>query len=406
VRRVVITGAGNLCPIGNDWQTVRESLRTDTSGIQLMPQWQQIDGLLCHLGAPVDFELPARYKRRVRRSMGRVAQLAVFATELAIADAGLTNAPVLTGGRTGVAYGSATGSTEASLESLSILLENSTAKLKSTSYLRAMAHTAAVNIGVYFGLTGRVITTSSACTAASQAIGYGYETIRAGLQDIVLAGGADELSATHCSVFDSLLATSQKNATPKLTPRPFDKQRDGLVLGEGANTLVLEALDHAQARGASILGEVIGFGTNADGAHITRPNPLTQAKCLELALADAGVVPGDIDFVSAHGTATGHGDIAESVATEQVLGFVPISSIKGHIGHTLAACGGIEAWATLNMMREGWFAPTLNLTDVDPECARLDYLMDRGRKLDAQLVMSNNFAFGGINTSLIFRRLE
>ena len=401
-RRVVITGAGNLSPLGNDWPTVRQGLREGRSAVVTMSDWKSVQGLRCHLAAPTQLELPNHYNRRALRSMGRVARLAVRATELAIDSAQLEPA-VLTNGRTGVAYGSATGSPDAALEFVSTLTENDARPLKSTSYLRMMAHTATVNIGVHFGLTGRSLTTTSACTAASQAIGFSYETIRSGLQDVMLAGGADELTPAHSAVFDALLATSER-LDAQSTPRPFDAQRDGLVLGEGASTLVLESLAHAEARGARPLAEVVGFATNTDGTHITAPNTATQAQCLAAALASANLDASAIGYVSAHGTATESGDISESLATAQVLGRVPISSMKGHIGHTLGACGGLEAWSSIAMMNEDWVAPTLNLEAPDPRCADLDYVLGSPRRLQTEYVMSNNFAFGGINTSLIFRR--
>jgi len=268
-----------------------------------------------------------------------------------------------------------------------------------------MSHTAAVNIGVFFGITGRVITTSSACTSGSQGIGYAYEAIKAGHQIAMLAGGSEELDFTSAAVFDTLFATSVRNETPELTPRPFDRTRDGLVVGEGAGTLLLESLNHARARGANIHAEVLGFGTNSDGTHVTQPNAETMAIAMRLALRDAGMNPRDIGYINAHGTATDHGDIAETTATQTVFGTqTPISSLKSYTGHTLGACGALEAWASINMMREGWFAPTINLDEVDKRCGNLDYIVGAGRKLETDVVMSNNFAFGGINTSLIFRR--
>ncbi|MEM1434030.1 MAG: beta-ketoacyl-ACP synthase [Pseudomonadota bacterium] len=402
-RRVVVTGAGNLCALGTNWSGVAAALRDGVGGVVPMPGWDAIDGLHCTLGAPVTAPLLEHFSRKQRRSMGRVAQLAVQATEWALADAALLDSARLRDGRLGVAYGSGTGSPDALLEFVSLLRDSTVAQLKATSYLRAMAHTAAVNIAVHYGITGRTLTTTSACTAASQAIGFAFETIRSGQQDIMLAGGAEELTPAHCAVFDVLLATSRSDAR---TPKPFDQTRDGLVLGEGASTLVLEALPTALARGAPILGEVIGFATNTDGSHVTQPNAALQARCLALALKDAGLAAADIDFVLAHGTATVTGDVSESQATAQVLGRKPMVSLKGHMGHTLGACGGLEAWAGLNMLREGWLAPTLNLTQPDPACAALDYVSGSPRTLTARTFMSNNFAFGGINTSLIFRRYE
>jgi 3-oxoacyl-[acyl-carrier-protein] synthase II len=304
-----------------------------------------------------------------------------------------------------VAYGSSTGSTDAIAEFAKMLFEHTLDDVSATSYLRMMAHTAPVNIGVFFGLQGRVITTSSACTSGSQGIGYAFEAIRNRFQDVMLAGGAEELCPTEAAVFDTLYATSTMNDAPGSTPRPFDRDRDGLVVGEGACTLVLERLDVALARGARIHAEITGFGTNSDGNHVTQPSSATMKKAMELALESAGLHPEQIGYVSAHGTATERGDIAESMATYELFGpTMPISSMKSYMGHTLGACGSLEAWLAIEMMSRGWFAPTINLENIDERCAPLDYIVGSGRDLDVEHVMSNNFAFGGVNTSLIFSR--
>jgi 3-oxoacyl-[acyl-carrier-protein] synthase II len=408
MRRVVVTGFGGLSPIGHDWSTVRSRLRAGKSGVRIIPGWEEFRGLNTRIGAPTEaFELPPdKYTRKLTRSMGRVALLATRATELALIDAGLIGDPVLSSGDTGVAYGSSTGSPPATADFGTMLLKKSTEGITANSYLRMMSHTSAVNIGVYFGLKGRVVTTSSACTSASQGIGYAFEMIRSGRQKVMLAGGSEELDVTEAAVFDTLFATSVKyNDRPDLSPRPFDAQRDGLVVGEGACTLVLEELGFAEARGARIHAELVGFGTNSDGAHVTQPSAATMATAMSLALQDAGVGASQVGYVNAHGTGTPQGDIAESIATHQVFGSgTPISSLKSYMGHTMGACGSLEAWITIEMMREGWFAPTLNLDAVDPDCAPLDYIRGEGRGIATDLVMSNNFAFGGINTSLLFRR--
>ncbi|ARN23040.1 beta-ketoacyl-ACP synthase [Piscinibacter gummiphilus] len=406
MKRVVVTGVGALSPLGHDWSTVHAHLRSLRNSVQLIPDWSVYEGLNTQLGSVAKpFDLPEHYNRKTMRSMGRVAVLAVRATELALADAGLLNDPLLGSGRMGIAYGSSIGSPSAIGAFGKMIAENTTEGITANTYIKCMAHTAPVNMGVFFGITGRVITTSSACTSSSQGIGYAYETIQSGKQVAMLAGGAEELHAIDAAVFDTLFATSVRNGEPELTPRPFDKGRDGLVLGEGACTLVLEELSHAQARGARILAEIVGYGTNSDGKHVTHPNAETMGVAMQLALDDAGLPASAIGYVNAHGTATDQGDVMESQATHQVLGGqVPISSLKSYMGHTLGACGSLEAWMTIEMMREGWFAPTINLTDVDPDCAPLDYITGDGRALDTDLVMSNNFAFGGLNTSLIFKR--
>lgn len=405
--RVVITGAGNISALGDDWQSVKQSLQAKESAVKYMQDWDQYIEMRTRLGAPItDFVLPKHYTAKKKRSMGRVAQMAVRATELALIDADLLGDDILTSGDVGVAYGSATGNSNAALEFFELLENKVMGRLNSTTYLRMMSHTAAVNISVFFGTKGRMHTTSTACTAGSQGIGYAYEAIRCGQQRMMIAGGAEELCPTQAAVFDTILAASQLNDSPDTSPRPFDRARDGLVLGEGACTLILESYDSAKERGANIIAEIIGYGTNTDGSHLVRPNQTTMAKVMQLALDAADLKADEIDYVSAHGTATDHGDIAESQATLDVVGRKPISSLKSYTGHTLGACGAFEAWASIMMMKEGWFAPTLNLENIDTRCADLDYIKGDCREMQANIIMSNNFAFGGVNTSLIFKKYK
>ena len=408
MNRVVVTGVGSLTSLGDSWSAIRQAVENRRNGIQIMPQWQKISGMHTCLGSPInDFSVPAHYRRKQLRAMGRVARLATVATEQALQQAGLDNSTTLGNGRTGIAYGSCSGSTQALGEMTSLLTDETIQHINATTYIRGMSHTCAVNIALFFGILGRIIPTSSACTSSSQAIGYACETIRAGYQDVMLAGGAEELCPSQAAVFDTLYATSQCNNSPQTTPRPFDRDRDGLVIGEGACTFILESLDHARARGAPIYAEVSGFGTNCDARHVTQPTAETMQVALELALEDARLAPEAIGYVNAHGTATERGDIAESQATARVLGnHVPISAPKSYFGHTLGACGALEAWLAIEMMNRNLVLPTLNLEVVDDHCAALDYIINQPRQLECQHVMSNNFAFGGINTSLIFSRLS
>ena len=404
MKRVVVTGIGGITPLGHDWAQIEPRLRAFRNAARRMPEWDYFDALNSRLGCPVDdFKLPD-WPRRHLRSMGRVAQLAVAASERALHDAGLHGDASIADGRMGVAYGSSGGSIEPVRVMGRMLETGSMQGVTATSYIQMMAHTTAVNVGVFFGLKGRIIPTSSACTSGSQAIGFGFEAIQQGKQQLMLCGGAEELSGPGVAVFDTLFATSTRNDEPQLTPRPFDRARDGLVVGEGATTLVLEEYEHARARGARIYAEIVGFGCNSDGNHITQPTSETMAAAMRLALNDAQLAPEALGYVSAHGTATDRGDVAESHATAEVLGArVPISSMKSYVGHTLGACGALESWWAIEMMRGGWFAPTINLTDIDPACAELDYIVGNGRQIDTSYVMNNNFAFGGINTSLIFK---
>nr|WP_249028108.1 beta-ketoacyl-ACP synthase [Methylovulum psychrotolerans] len=405
MKRVVITGMAAITPLGDNWACVAEKLKSQTTGIQKMPDWSKYKGLNTQLAAPTNFVRPEHYSRKQIRGMGRVAMLATYVTERALQDAGLLADPILKSGRVGIAYGSSSGSFDGLIDFTKMLLNCDKGSLDATSYIRMMGHTCPVNIGLHFGITGRIIPTSSACTSSSQALGYAYETIKHGIQTIMIAGGSDELSPSQPAIFDTLFATSQRNDEPHLTPRPFDKNRDGLVIGEGGASLILEERDYALSRGAPIYAEVVGFGTNSDGLHITKPDCQSMQTAMKLALQDADLAAKAIGYVSAHGTATELGDIAESHATGAVFGHnIPISAMKSYTGHTLGACGAIEAWAAIQMMNEGWFHPTANLDTIDPLCAELDYITAATRLLECEYLMSNNFAFGGINTSLIFKR--
>lgn len=403
-RRVVVTGMGGVTALGDDWPTIRTRLHAGETAIRRM-DWDYYTGINAKLAAPIpDFSVEQRYSRKQLRTMGRVSRLAVAATEQALGQAGLLGEAVLKSGRCGVSYGSSFGSVAPILSFAELMKDGASGSLNATSYVQVMSHTAAVNIALFFGMTGRIIPTSTACTSGSMAIGYAYEAIQAGKAEVMVAGGGDELDISDVAVFDTLFATSTNNDNPSLTPRPYDIARDGLVIGEGAATLILEDRDHALARGATIHAEIVGFGTNCDGRHATQPQASTMEAALRLALDDAGLPAGAIGFVNGHGTATEAGDIAESEATHAVFGAgMPIHSLKSYFGHTLGACGALEAWLGIEMMRERSFVPTVNLVEVDPRCAPLDYIMKDARPLETEFLMSNNFAFGGINTSLIFQ---
>jgi 3-oxoacyl-[acyl-carrier-protein] synthase II len=394
--------------LGHLWPQVHRALRANASGIERMAEWVRYRDLNTRLGGPVrGFTPPAHFTRKVTRSMGRVALMATCATEAALEDANLKNDPLIADGRMGVAYGSSTGSTDAVRDFSEMLSSGDMSGINATTYLRMMPHTTAANISVYFGLKGRVIPTSSACTSGSHAIGYAYEAIKYGRQLMMAAGGAEELCISEAAVFDTLFATSTRNEAPKTTPRPFDRDRDGLVVGEGACTLILEDYEHALARGARIHAEIAGFGSNSDGDHLTLPNSTTMQRAMELALEDAQLPPAAVGYINAHATATEQGDIAETQATARLFGAgTPVSSLKGHLGHTLGACGAIESWLTIEMMKTGWFAPTLNLQNVDERCGKLDYIQGKGREMKCEYALNNNFAFGGVNTSLLFGLID
>ncbi len=391
-RRVVVTGMAGITSLGSDWTSIEANFSANRSGIRRMAEWDRFTELNTRLAGPVDdFSVPPHWTRKQLRSMGRVSRLSVLAAERALADAGLLEDASIRDGRMGVACGSCT----EEIKAFGNMLLNSVADgLNANSYIRMMPHTTAANISIFFGLTGRVIPTSSACTSGSQGIGYAYEAIKFGRLPLMLAGGAEELCATEAMVFDALYATSLKNDAPHTSPRPYDSGRDGLVIGEGAGMLVLEELEHALARGATIHAELVGFGSNADGQHATKPEQLTMRRAMELALEDAGLAPAAIGYVNGHGK-----------ATQALFGSgMPIRSQKSFLGHTLGACGALESWFSIEMMNRDRYIHTLNLDEVDPRCGDLDYLRGAPRTMQHEYVMNNNFAFGGINTSLIFRR--
>ena len=407
--RVVVTGIGLTSPIGHDLAAVTAALREGRHGIVTMPEWDAVVGLGTRLGALCADAPIGHYSRKQTRSMGRVAVLSMYATEQAIKDAGLPD-EVVQSDAVGLAYGSTHGSSAATEEFCRKVFERRGFQgIPASTYLKMMSNTCTVNLAQFFGIHGRILSTCSACTSGSHAIGQGYETIKHGYHDVMLCGGAEEMHFSHAGIFDILYATStQYNQRPEQSPRPFDAARDGLVVGEGAGTLVLENEAHARKRGARIYGEVIGFGASCDGEHVTMPSVDGMASAMRKSLGDAGIAPGDVDYINAHGTGTEAGDIAESHATLKVLGpDVPISSTKGHTGHTLGACGALESAFCLSLLHEKFVPPTRNLEAVDPRCAPLNFVRGAAQpKAKMDIVMNNNFAFGGINTSLLFRRFS
>lgn len=405
MNRVVVTGMSGITSLGETADEIFAQFNAGVNGIRYMQDWEIYGDLRCKIAGPVEhFDIPKHFNRKVTRSMGRVALMSVVCAEKALLDAGLVDHPILKSGESGVAFGSSAGSVNAVREFGSMLIDNDMSSMNATTYIRMMSHTSAVNMTVYFGLKGLTLPTSSACTSGSMAIGQAYEAIKYGKQTVMIAGGAEELSATGSAVFDVLLATSSMNDAPKNTPRPFDQNRDGLVIGEGAGCLILEEYEHAVARGATIYAEIIGYASNTDGEHVTRPNSEMMEKCMRMALKDAQVSADNIDYINAHGTSTDQGDVAESQATARIFGKKPISSLKSYFGHTLGACGAIEAWLSIEMMQRQSFAHTLNLDTIDPLCGDLDYIVQAPRHINAKMIMTNNFAFGGINTSIILKQ--
>ncbi len=406
-RRVVITACSAITPIGYDKMAILDNLRRGRSGVRPLRD----DGLLTkHIHSrvfgTVDYPIEYGFKRHFRKTMGPVAYYACQVAKDVLVQSGLSQ-EFITSGRLGVAFGSTHGSPTVQREIYKTFFNELDSKFSSigaVDYLRSMVHTTAVNITRMFGITGRVIASSTACTTSSQSIGFGYEMVKYGMQDAMLCGGADEYDTTTVAVFDNLLACSVNyNATPHCTPRPFDAERDGLVVGEGGGAVLLEEYASAKKRGAVILGEIIGFGCNNNGGDLILPNLDGITATLRLALADARIAPSEVDFVSAHATATKMGDVIEAQAIAAVYGGGPlVTGLKSYMGHTMGTCGVIEVILTMYMMEQGFIAPTLNLTNVDERCSMLRHTREL-TATKARTAAIQNFAFGGVNTCLLVR---
>ncbi|MCX6130397.1 MAG: beta-ketoacyl-[acyl-carrier-protein] synthase family protein [Proteobacteria bacterium] len=408
--RVVITGVGLISSLAYTLTELMDALIQGKSASCLMPGWDSPAlGLQTRVAAPILKFEEQMIDRKVRRTMSRVSMLAMTATAHALEDSKLSEAEIQSE-RTAISYGSSMGGTSTIEEYFKAYNRSGILSmgLTSTSFLKIMPHTCAANIAISFGIPGRVITSCVACASGTQAIGYGFEAIRSGLVDRAVCGGAEELTPTVAAIFDVLGATSTHyHDSPRLTPKPFDADRDGIVVGEGAGSFILENRDMAIARGAKIYGEIIGFYTNNDAQHMTNPSARGLERCMRGALQDAGLEANDIDYVNAHAAGTSAGDHAEAVATGQIFGDrVPISSCKGHLGHLMGAAGAIETIACLGMLEQQVLIPTLNLQKADDFGLPLDFVIDQVRQQPIKRILKNSFAFGGINASLVIQRIS
>jgi 3-oxoacyl-[acyl-carrier-protein] synthase II len=409
-RRVVITECSAITPIGHGKEEIVKHLVEGTSGVRKLRSDDLLSGFIqSGVFGTVDYPIAYDFKRQDRKTMGPVSYYACQVAKEVLERSGLDDRFV-TSGRLGVAFGSTHGSPSVQRQIYKSFFSASRSQFSSigaVDYLKSMVHTTAVNITKMFGITGRVISSSTACTTSSQSIGFGYEMVKYGMQDAMLCGGADEYDTTTVAVFDNLLACSTEfNDTPHLTPRPFDERRDGLVVGEGAGAVLLEDLDFARKRGANILAEVIGFACNNNGGDLILPNVNGITETIRLGLKDAELGPDSVDFVGAHATATKIGDVIEAQAIGRVYGdSVVVVGLKSYMGHTMGSCGVIETIITLYMMEDGFIAPTLNLDKVDQRCAMIN-LPTRLIECPIRIASIQNFAFGGVNTCLMFRKFD
>ena len=408
-RRVVITACSSITPIGRTKAEILHSLVNGISGVKTLRE----DGLLSpyihsKVFGTVDYPVEYDFKRQYRKTMGPVAYYACQVAKEVLESAGLDQSFV-TSGRMGVAFGSTHGSPTVQRDIYRTFFGASKtgySSIGAVDYLKSMVHTTAVNITKMFGITGRVISSSTACTTSSQSIGYGYEAVKFGMQDAMICGGADEYDTTTVAVFDNLLACSTAfNDTPHLTPRPFDVKRDGLVVGEGAGAVLLEEYEFARKRGAPILAEVMGFACNNNGGDLILPNLGGIRETIRIALKEAKINADEVDFISAHATGTKMGDVIESQAIYDVYGSVPgVVGLKSYMGHTMGSCGAIETIIAIYCMQEGLIAPTLNLDEIDERCAMINHIV-KLREYPVRIATIQNFAFGGVNTSLIIKKM-
>lgn len=407
LKRVVITGMGALSPFGRGIDTLMDALLRGESGVRALPDLADIGGIRTRVAALVPGIDPGEIPRKYRRSMSTMSVFAALAAGDAIAQSGVSGEQVR-GGRLGVSIGSTIGSPQTTQEFFDdFRTDNSVERMKSGIFFRIMNHSCAANVVHMFGITGRSVAPSAACSTGSLAVGYGAEMISTGKQDFMLCGGADEFHPLTAATFDIMNAGSTRfNECPGKTPRPFDRDRDGVVCAEGSAILLLESLDSALRRDAEILAEIVGFASTSDPESIANPNAENIALCMRQALLDAGIGPAGIDYVNAHATGTELGDIAESEAIRSVFGDgVYTSSLKGNLGHAMAASGAIELAASVEMLGRGILLPTHNLDHVDPLCSSVLHVREVTRRR-VDTVMKNNFALGGVNSSLVIRRFR
>ena len=409
--RVVITGLGIWSSIGTSLGEVTESLREGRSGIGLDPERRELGYISALTGIVKRPELKGALDRRKRLCLPQQGEYAYMATAEAMRNAGMDEA-FLAANEVGIIYGNDSSAAPV-IEGIDIIrAKRNTAMVGSGNIFQSMNSTVTMNLSVIFNLRGVNLPLSAACASGSHAIGMGYLMIRQGLQKRIVCGGAQEVNLYSVGSFDGLGAFSKRESDPAAASRPFDKDRDGFVIGEGAGALILEEYEHAKARGAKIYCEVVGGGASADAYHFTAPHPEGKGamKSMRDAIKDAGIKPEDIDYVNVHGTSTPAGDIPELKAVAGVLGDhvynINISSTKSMTGHLLGAAGAAEALACIFAITHGVVPPTINCENLDPEIdPNLNLTLNKAQKRDVKCALSNTFGFGGHNSSIIFRKL-
>lgn len=390
-----------MCPAGYSWEQIRENLLAGKTCLTPMADWEVVHGLRPRLcGTVPPFEKPPHYTRKKVRSMGQVALMATLTTEWALQHCQIAE-EYLGSGNVGIAYGSTIGAEPAIRKFAErIGFNNTLTGITGATFIQLMSHTCAANLAQFFGIKGRVLPTNAGDTSGSQGIGYGFETITSGQQDIMVAGGSEALSMVGASFFDMLGAASCAS-DPTQSPRPFDQNRDGLVISEGAATLILESKGHAESRGALPQGRILAYSSLCDRPRHLHPNRDKLAQAMTMALEQAGIGAHEIGFVHAHGLGHREADIEESWAIYDVFGAtVPVINLKSYFGHTQAACAAIESWLSLHLLNEGWIPPILSLTSPDTECAPLCYVRSM-QSISKPYALVVTYSYSGVITVLI-----
>ncbi len=409
--RVVVTGTGMLTPLGLDVSTTWEGLVAGKSGIDYITLFDP-ESMETKIAGEVKGFVPTDYiERREARRMDRFAQLAVAASQQAIANSGL-KIDSSNHHEIGVMVGSGIGGLTTLFEQAKILVEKGPDRVSPFLIPMMIADIAAAQISIVLGVKGPNLCTTSACSSGSDAIGAAYELIRHGAAQIMISGGTESIiNPLGVTAFNSMKAISARNDEPQKASRPFDAERDGFVISEGASVLIIENLEHARRRDANILAEIVAYGATADSYHITQPieNGEGAAKAMQIALQNAGLAPTEIDYINAHGTSTPLNDVTETRAIKSVFGDyayrIPISSTKSMTGHMIGCAGAAEAAICILTIQHGIIPPTINLTHPDPEC-NLDYVPNVARPAKVTTALSNSFGFGGHNSVLVFRRFS
>ncbi len=401
MRRVVITGIGIVNCLGTGRREILESLQRGRSGIEFIPERKAL-GFRSALGGRIKDLPPPEVPKRNLRQMGPGSYLAVHATRQALEDAGL-EVHQLQSDRVGIIIGNIGNMQDIYRQCR--MVHDRTQKLGGTAYQKVMGDSVSANLSVLLGTRGYSLTVSAACATGSAAIGFAAQLIRSGLQDLCIAGGVQEDSWEYFCQLDALQAFSTREDEPTRASRPFDKDRDGLVPSAGCGILVLEELEQARRRGARIYAELIGYAFTSDGSDMTVPSGEGSARCMELALKDAGITPDQVDYINAHATSTPVGDVVEAQAIARVFGRGPyVSSTKSMTGHEQGASGSNEVIYTLLMMEHHFIAPNLNLEEVDPRCQGINLVPNYPIEATIETAVSNAFGFGGVNTCIVLKR--